>query len=326
MGNGELVPVLLVGEFYSASKQPADLLPKEIGIYTEDNVNATAGLTITDTPYLRIVQGTSNNSQSRQLIDTREIKHVDVTSFSGRAYRAPQRQVVTVSNWVFDTSKDYQIVVEQVLPFFDMPAVRPRNTYVFTPLLTDTLATFLASIALYINTAEVGLGAERQYLVTSTATALVFTAITDYAAHVVSVFEFTGCYDCGNTTYERLAVSTETIPWREGNGTCDKLLEIEENLKALLGFDNIVGYPVIRDVNYIECPKCYDVIVITHNNTYETGSTGGAAFVVKPLLIYIVAPTCSGVLNSLLAVLNPWMLSTLRALPPVTDFPCGRGA
>jgi hypothetical protein len=320
MGNGELVPVLLVGELYSATKQPADLLPKEIGIYTDDNVNATVGATITDTPYLRIVQGTSDNSPSKQVIDTREIKSVHVTSFTGRPYRAPQRQVVTAGNWVFDTSKDYQIIVEQILPFFDMPALRPRTAIVFKPLSTDTLASFLTSIALYLNTVEVGLGAERQYVVTATATTLVFTATTDYAAHTVSVFEFTGCYDCGDAAYVRLATITETTSWREGNGTCDTLLDMEERLKALLGFDNIRDYPVTSDVNYVECPKCYDVIVITHNNTYETGSTGGAAFIVKPLLVYIVSPIGSGVLNSLLAVLNPWMASTLRALAPVAPF------
>jgi hypothetical protein len=322
MNNHQNVPTLLVGTAYSANKRRNQLLPMEIGIYRDDNSNAVVGDTPATVKTLTIVQGTAAD---KHVIASKEISAYRIRTFKGVPYRATVPQEYTLSDFVFNVDKTYHFVIVQKLPQLDISQIVPRWNYTFKPRATETLATFLTRVAEEINLSYVDtFGVVKKFEVTATATTLVITTATPYIddefSVTASVYEFTGCYDCGNVNREALAVGEENQPYVRGSGTCRQMQEIEEYFKGYLGYDNRRSFPIIEDDSYIQCPTCYDLLVIEYDNYFHSQATGQLTYVPKPLVLTIASPIESGVLNSILAVLNPYFEETVNGFVNIDTF------
>ena len=304
-----------------------------------------AGSTIADTESIFICQGTGETfdftneagtltSSNRKLLFSDIIEGAKVKKFLGKSYTAKAEQVTTLTFTgvpVLATEYIIRVVYKDIK---ERPAPFTQTyRYVATAADVASLDVFTTSLA-----AKVNAHSGRRVAATETATTLVLTGrpipectsgVTDIDK--LSMVEFdtlmlrvdssgnwaSAVDGTGITALTNVLTTTTTY----GQGTWEKIRDVEKLQLGHVGITNKTQFPVVApDVATVK-DETYDQIVIEHDKTYLAPNSQGIE--VTSLTTVIAIPDnasgpASNQMGDILAQLNPWMASCPGAFSNVS--------
>lgn len=289
----------------------------EIVVLDKNLALLAAGSTIadTDTIYVAEVTGDTYNYVNeagtavtgvRKLIMSDPIEGGNVINYTGRAYTAAAEEVVTIDMTSLTPVVGTEYVIRVVYTdTYERPGqVTATYRYIST---TATLATFLTNFAAVINKHA----QRRANATTSASVNLILTgralpydstdtvdAIDEYSQVNFQAFLYSANFATSTITY-----TTRPTP---GNGTWQRVRDVEKAEQSNKGILNRTVFPVIKPAMRTVKSTNYDTIVIESNKSYRSPDSYDKN---TRLTTEVYLPTTAGQANDVLAVLNPWMAS-----------------
>ena len=285
----------------------------------------SAGATYSDSSKIYLVEGLGDTYSytnpsgtaitARKLLYSDAIDGAGVSKFSGAAYTAATEAVFTLSGSLTPVvGEEYVIRVV----YKDMEEHPGQYTYTYREVATSTtLATLYTAFAAQINA---HVGARITAAATTGPDVLTITAkayndnetvdsINDYKQVNPKVFLFSDNFSS--------VVVTQTVYPTQGVGTWKLVRDEEKWSQGYEGQTNRTQFPVIGPDFRTVKSETYDVVVIKAENWFRSAD---GALKQTPITtkIYIPNTATSNQMSDILAVLNPWMASTPKALANVS--------
>jgi hypothetical protein len=312
----------------------AGLTEGELGVLKPDGTLLTAGETISDAPYIYIVQGLASGAKFSQ-----KIVGANVVNWTGKSYAVAAQQVSYIgSNGTngaispVSNSTEYTLYVifKQDKEAFSERQLRRSFSYTSDASATqaEIVAAFVALINAdsicknYVTAASVNNGGDYGIRLTGKA-----QTYNPYNGYEIVSFEvalgdgFTNATRIDENGYVLLNGATPTTstatsksPY-QGVGTYELLSDLERFALGNSGITNRTKFPIPTGASaiYAESTEKYDMYVIDHNNVHSSADLGKETSEPMQTIIAVPYDAAAGTGAELEALLNPWMASCPRA-------------
>jgi len=308
----------------------------EIVVLDKDKTVLTAGATIADSDTIYIVQSTADtfsytNKAGTAVTGNRKIKMsgpivgAKVKNYYGKAYSAKSEQTsqVDLTGWspVIGTEYIVRIVYK------DVPEHPGQFTQTYRHVATTTtLDTEGAAIAAKIN-AHTGRRVDATYttgtdvlLLTGREIPESCTALTDIDRF--KMVEFTPYFNYVTSTgaWATIASTSTTVTTTAanyGSGNWEQIRDLENDVQGYRGISNITHFPVITPTRDTVVDATYNMIVIEHDNPYQSPDNQYVKDAPQTTVLAFVVPSSGTQQDSVLQQLNPWMASCPKAFSNV---------
>jgi hypothetical protein len=324
---------------YSSSVVPAE---GEILVLDKNFSLLPAGSTIGDTATIYIAEGTGDTytyvnqagttvTGVRKFIFSNPITGSLVKTYSGKAYTAKAEKTASIILVAPTAAREY--VIRIVYKDVKEHPGQYTHTYRYIATATDAGAvdTYGANLVALINSdskrrvlASYTDGTDT-LLLTGIAIPACTTSITDIDEFSMVDFDVYYSYvDSTSKSVGALISNGITVTYTGptyGYGTWERVRDDE---KAILGqqfgINNRIQFPVPSKVTSPRVVKSetYDCIVIEHDKAYQSGDNQYEKTTALETVIFIPNTATSNQMDSVLAILNPWMASTPGAFGNVT--------
>lgn len=315
----------------------ANAVAGEIVVFDKFKKVLAAGKTISDTDIIYIGQATGVTynytgetgvavTGARKLIFSDPIEGALVKNYSGKAYTATSQQatVFTCTNLV--VTAGIELVLRIV--YKDLQEQKGGGQFVhsyhYTCVTGDTVDTVADALMDLVNAhngrrvaATVTAGSD---LLTLTAIAIPAgsSTLNDIDEYMMVTFDaYLNYIDTDGNPQESLATkaTTEAV---YGNGTWTLVRDMEKAYKGYRGFTNQVTFPIAGPDWSTVKDETYDTVVIEHSKSYIAPDNTYTKNTPLKTLLFIPNTATTNQMDSVLAVLNPWMASCPGSFSPVS--------
>ena len=342
------VTSLLIGKDISRDAQVVtgaqlDTITKSTGLASGELVvldkNKTVlaeGATLSDSDTIYIVQSTGDtfdytNKAGTAITGNRRIKMSGpivgstVKKYEAQAYSAKSEQSSVVDFTGLTPVVGTEYIIRIVYKDVNEHPGQFTQTYrmVATSATLDTWGTALA--------AKVNAHAGRRVNATYTTSDDTFTlegrevpqstvALTDIDKFSMVEFDvyFNYVASSGWTTIASTVTTVTDTAASYGSGNWEQIRDLEKEMQPGRGITNVIQHPVIEPTKDAVVDSTYHMIVIEHENPYQSPDNQYVKYAPQSTVIANVVPSTGTQLNSLLLQLNPWMASCPKAFANIS--------
>jgi hypothetical protein len=302
-----------------------NLAEGEVVVLDENRKIASAGITYADSKKLYVVEGlgetfsyvdpSSTSITCRKLLYSDAIDGAGVANYSGSAYTAPVEATFTLSGSLTPVVNN-EYVLRVV--YKDMEEHPGQFTYTYRVIASSTSLTtlytdFVAAINGHKGARITASSTSGPDILTIVAKAYNDNESVDSLNEYKQVNPFLSLLsnDFGSV------VITKTVNPKPGKGTWKLVRDEEKWSQGYEGATNRIKFPIILPTFRTVKNETYDCIVIKHNNWY-TAADRKEEQVDITTKIFVPNTATTNQMDSILAVLNPWMASLPNAFNNVS--------
>lgn len=301
-------------------------------VVLDKNFNVlTPGQTVADSDTIYIAMGTATTftltPESGSAITARKIKLSDpikanyVRTFIGKAYAAKAEQVATVTVTAATAARQY--VVRCVYKdLYEHPGMF-KQEWRYTAVAADaTPATFATALAGVINadpnSRVVATTSTADLILTARPIAGCTTGLNDIDEFSMVLFEPYINYIDSDGYEVGFVDFVATTNASEGNGTWERMRDLEKDSWGYEGVYNRREFPVILPTSNVSTSLTYNLLIIEHEVPYKTPNNLYLATTqVKTIIAFHNGTNGDAQQAFVLSQLNPWMASTPASFPNV---------
>jgi hypothetical protein len=309
-------------DIYSASPQPAS---GEILVLDKYKKPLSAGSTILDSDVIYICQGTGDtynytNDAGTTVTAARVLKFSDpiegklVKNYFGRAYSAKAQRVITFAAITAPATAGTEFVLRIV--YKDVNAKRGQFSKTYRFIAADTTPEHYFDGLRAAITADKG-----ARIVGSGSTTLILTgkeipegttALTDIDKYQMVDFDAFLTYVNSSTVQTAITTGgtkTSTTSVEYGQGEWEQIRDLEKDQLGYEGILDQISFPLETHSLSTVVDETYDQVIIEHDRSYL--SPDNQYVKAQPMTTIIAIPytATTNQMDSVLAVLNPWMAS-----------------
>jgi len=311
----------------------------EVIVFDKGKKVLAAGSTIadTDTIYIGQVTGTTYNyttetgslvTGTKKIIFSDPIEGHYVKNYTGKAYTATSQQVTTFTCTNLTVTAGTELLLKIV--YHDLQEQKGGGQFIHayryicpTGATVDTAAAALAALVNKRANARVvaTLNAGSDYLIlTGQAIPSCTSSLDDIDEYVMVRFNayLTVVQSSGNEVASGATQTTTAAV--VGNGTWTLTRDAEKEVRGYKGFTNQTNWPILKPDWSTVKNETYDEIVIEHSKSYIAPDNLYTKQTPIKTIIFVPNNASANQMDSLLAVLNPWMASTAGTFAPVGPF------
>ena len=304
----------------------------ELVVLDKDFKVLAPGATVADSDTIYIAMGTTKTftltPESGSAITARKIKISDpikanyVRSFIGKAYAAKAEQVATATITAATAARQY--VVRCVYKdLYEHPGNFVQEWRYIAVAADATPATFATALAAAINadtnkriTASTN---SADLILTANPIAGCTTSVNDIDEFSMVVFEPYITYVDSDGYEVEFIDFVATTASSEGNGTWERMRDLEKSAWGYDGVYNRREFPIILPDFHTDKTLTYNLLVIEHEIPYKTPNNLYLETTqVKTIVAFHNGTNGDAQQAFVLSQLNPWMASTPASFPNVS--------
>ena len=314
-----------------------NLVAGEIVVLDKDMKIASAGVTISDTDTLYIIQGTSetytfkNADTGAAITSARRFRISDaiegrlVKKYSGISYAAKAEQVDTLTSTGISTTAGTEYVLRIVYKDINEHPGQFTQTYRYIALTGGDADDIFDGL-----TAAVNADSGARVVASHSTPAVTLTGLPrpECTTNLNDLDEFKMVrFDTflnvvtSTGLWEEAAMSTgiaKTTPTDEGSGIWEVIRDLENRALSNEGIDNRTHYPVIKPTLDTVVDATYDLVIIDSDKSYLSSDNQYVKSQPYTTVVAIPVPSSGTQMIDVLAVLNPWMASLPQPFDNVT--------
>ena len=313
-----------------------NLVAGEIVVLDKDMKIASAGVTISDTDTLYIIQGTSetytfkNANTGANITSARRFRISDpiegrlVKKYSGISYAAKTEQVDTINTTGLSTTAGTEYILRFVYKDINEHPGQFTQTYRYIALASssaDIIATALTAAINADSGARVGASFSTPNItITGLPRPECTTGLADLDEFKMVRFDTFLNVVNSDDLWEAAAYTsiTKTTATDEGSGIWEVLRDMERRALSNEGIDNRTHYPVIiPDMTTVK-DATYDLVIIESDKAYTSSDNQYVKQAPLTTVVAIPVPSSGTQMTDVLGVLNPWMASLPQAFTAVS--------
>lgn len=309
----------------------------EIVVLDKNKTVLTPGATVSDSDTIYIVQATTEtfdytNKAGTAVTGNRIIRMygpivgAKVKSYKGEAHTVKAEKTATVDITGMTPVVGTEYIVRIVYKDINEHPGQFTQTYRYVST-TATLDTFGAAIAAKIN-AHKGRRVDATYTTGTDALLLTAreipeccTALTDLDRFSMVDFDVYFVYVNSSGVWTTWSSTSTTVTYTgptKGSGNWEQIRDLENDALSYIGPSNQTKFPVIKPVHETVVDETYDMLVIEHDNPYQSPDNQYVKDAKQTTVIAIPNTASSNQMDSVLAQLNPWMASCPGAFANVS--------